>query len=115
MSTRCQTIILRKNKKHYIYRHHDGYPEGAGQDLKEFINEYKNDFNVLSLDEIAERLNDFHSGFENENLCVHGDEDYIYVMDLDNNELKCYKIPWDKVEDAGEEFNKYVLKYIEKF
>ena len=113
MSTRCHTIISRGNKKHYVYRHHDGYPEEAGKDLEEFISENKNDFSELSLNEIAERLNDFYSGFENENHGVHGDEDFIYTINLDENKLKCYRVPGD--EDAGEEFDKYILRYTIQF
>jgi len=44
MSTRATTHFQRQNKTQaIIYRHPDGYPEGLGQDLKDFFQELKTD------------------------------------------------------------------------
>lgn len=43
MSTRCNVLIKDQyGVTLYFYRHSDGYPDCAGEDLKAFVNDYKN-------------------------------------------------------------------------
>lgn len=40
MSTRCNVIVKDEHATVYVYRHSDGYPEVAGEDLIEFVKGY---------------------------------------------------------------------------
>ena len=139
MSTRCNVIIKDSGQTLFLYRHSDGYPDGAGADLIEFVQDYKsgamrtnpcqsagwlvvrghfeykaaapahaNDKGVeiwaASPDRTGPRPNtkDSYDGWE----CgayeitdsLHGDVEYIYIIDLEKLELSC-RVPkngfWD--------------------
>ena len=93
MSTRCHVIVQRTEngemKKHYIYRHYDGYPEGAGKDLTSFLRENAEEFikSGEPLTTICKKLEDYDSRFYFEDCCIHGDEEYLYTVDFDNRTL----------------------------
>jgi len=67
MSTRCHTIITKGDDKVYVYRHCDGDPDGAGEDLKDFIDKHINDFKDWNPDDFAHELCCWDSQFEFEN------------------------------------------------
>lgn len=113
MSTRCHTIITKGENKAYVYRHGDGYPDAAGTDLKEFINDHKNEIKNWSVNDFGVELEKADYGFEFENYGIHGDEEYIYFVDLDNNILECYEYSWDLPEEKIK--TKMNLEFKEKF
>ena len=44
MSTRCNVIIKEYDGNFFqLYHHHDGYPEGVGADLEEYIKQMDDD------------------------------------------------------------------------
>ena len=111
MSTRCHTIIIKGDDKAYVYRHSDGYSEdGAGYDLKTFINYYKDNFETWSVNDLGVELENEEYGFEFENSGIHGDEDYIYFIDMDKKTLECYEYSGDFPESEIKEKEKLVFK-----
>lgn len=110
MSTRAHIRIKDGDEQIMLYHHHDGYPEGVGRDLKKFLQE--NCQNYWDACEIANGLvkggiKHEHKGLYSGNVevraddeyeittCIHGDEEFIYVIDCDKKELKCYTHKWD--------------------
>lgn len=92
MATRCHTIIKKGEDKAYVYRHFDGYPEETGNDLKTFMNISKGSFNEWSVNDFATYLGKYNDAYEFENYGIHGDEDYIYFIDMDKKTLECYEV-----------------------
>ena len=113
MSTRCHTIVTKSGKEAFIYRHHDGYPSGAGEDLKDFIKENKKNLKDWSVNDFGAELQNYGCGYEFENIGVHGDEDYVYFVDLDNNILECYSSK--DFEDATKNKNNLNFEFKENF
>jgi len=95
MSTRSSIIITSviERKAAYLYHHCDGYPGGVGVDLaekyKDIIEstEGKVTFNAL-LDRVT-----MDSDFENEGSDggIHGDIEYLYIMDIEAQAVHCFK------------------------
>lgn len=91
MRTRA-SIIIKQNKRNIdLYHHFDGYPDGIGSDLKEYLKGEANWYIECIANELVKGM-----AIENDNgyevACgVHGDIDYLYIIDCDNKELKCYK------------------------
>ena len=103
MSTRCHVVIKDDDNKfevtHFIYRHCDGYPSAAGEDLKTILREYKSDLG-FNIPDLVKEIMDSDNGFEDENCGIHGDEEYIYMIDIESTEectIICYDIlsGWD--------------------
>lgn len=107
MSTRATILIKseKQNEEIRIYHHCDGYPEGVGNSLKEYLKEQK-DWWVY---EIANELIKGKCKFKSFNKyvsdqmyeltpCQHGDEEYAYLIDCDNKTLTCYKIGWNEFD-----------------
>lgn len=111
MSTRAHIRIKDGDEQIMLYHHHDGYPEGVGRDLKKFLRE--NCQNYWDACEIANGL--VKGGIKHEHkglysgkvevraddeyeiaTCIHGDEDYIYIIDCRAKTLKCYYHKWDE-------------------
>ena len=90
MSTRAHILIIGGSEKFYLYHHYDGYPEGVGKDLKKYLNNLKWTWYP---DDIA---NDLVKGHIDEGYkitsCLHGDEEYLYLIDCDVPQLAGYKI-----------------------
>ena len=95
MSTRCNIILKdeNKNKKIYLYHHHDGYPEGVGADLAHFVTEWNTGYSYC-IEELANRMikgiesplyGKVDNGYELTS-CLHGDIEYLYIVRLE----------WDK-------------------
>ena len=88
MSTRCHIIVREvEYTEHYIYHHHDGYPEGVGSELKKILESCPS----YDWETIMERILGYDDQYEEDNG-IHGDEEYIYEIDSINTHaiLKCY-------------------------
>ena len=106
MSTRANIIIRDQNTTLYFYRHSDGYPSSTGEDLKEFCKGYAKNFRANapqsagflilhgagpSQDGINDRCNklyDWKCGDYEPTDSIHGDVEYVYVIDLETMTLE---------------------------
>lgn len=99
MATRSNVIVKNAETKVQLYHHHDSYPEGVGRELQEeFFKSLsedvakKNDF-LSSPSKAAEMLNEFSTAYEIEGeIWLHGDIEYLYVIDLEEETIVCYDI-----------------------
>ncbi len=99
MSTRATILIKSKRNKQEIriYHHTDGYPEGIGVKLKEFLNGKP----YWDVEDIA---NDLVKGkccddiYYEITTSQHGDEEYAYLIDCDEKQLKCYELGFNVYE-----------------
>lgn len=84
MSTRAHVIVLdtKQNKRNYVYHHSDGYLKGVGEELKDFIkNHYSPEESTA--EEFCKQLENWDSSYEYENYGIHGDEEYLYYIEID--------------------------------
>ena len=90
MSTRCHIIVKEDNRETFIYHHCDGYPSGVGAELEELLAECERDNNFNNL---VDKIVDIDGGYIVDEG-IHGDEDFIYTITLNNNSciLKCDKV-----------------------
>lgn len=97
MSTRATILIKEGNEKVHIYHHHDGYPDGVGKDLKNYLKGVKYwDSEDIANDLIKGKVN---SDDEYEfTTCQHGDEAYGYLIDCNNHTITCYCLHWDEYD-----------------
>lgn len=80
MATRAHIIVKDSTDTCYVYHHYDGYPEGVGAELETFIKKiYSGNGTARSF---CEELEGWDSSYEFENIGPHGDEDYIYTVQL---------------------------------
>ena len=119
MSTRAcikikEKVCINYDDKHLtecvitLYHHSDGYPEGVGADLKEYINDVVSKWACgWSPEDIATDLvrgvikkgdGTPDLGYEVA-ICEHGDCEYGYEIDCAAKTLKCYELdsgvkPW---------------------
>lgn len=115
MSTRCNVIIKNYDEsgepiQYQLYHHHDGYPEGVGADLMEYIkeiqaNEDKGVQILSSCEKLAEYLCDplRHDEYENEgtNIRLHFDIEYLYIIDLSTQVLECFEIDFHSISNIS--------------
>lgn len=92
MSTRCNVIIKndaseRNSESIILYHHHDGYPEGVGEELKKVL--AQGTFSDKS--ELSEVLVGDYDGYEVEDGLA-GDIEYLYTISLNQRQLKCQSI-----------------------
>ena len=103
MSTRAHILIKDREEQFKLYHHWDGYPEGVGKDLKRFLSMYYKDCrwdaeiiaNNLVKGELKDSANNSDNAYEITS-CIHGDEEYVYVIDCKSKTIKCYKHGWDE-------------------
>ena len=110
MSTRAHIKITDGIDTFCLYHHHDGYPEGVGNDLKEYLNkiefftkpkycsdQYPNPVCIVngiikgifsSLYEEVDTRYELTTGF-------HGDEEFCYLIDCLKRELHCFRVSRD--------------------
>lgn len=104
MSTRAHIRIINEDEKVMLYRHRDGYPKDLGISILKYLKRIK-EWNV---EKIKQKLlknlkyydvKDLRHRIE-ETCGMHGDEDYIYIIDAQNKTLKCYRhgldVPFEK-------------------
>lgn len=104
MSTRCNIIIKgRGNERVYLYHHHDGYPEGVGQDLAKLLAEPLLIGRVYATP-VVNHLVKNTAGLNDDEyevtMGLHGDIDYCYVVNCKTNSLRCFKVT-DKDVDTN--------------
>ncbi len=87
MSTRCMILLSDHWDCVLLYRHSDGYPEGAGEDLKRFFREkrFGYDTHLNSAEQVGHALILWHArqGVRVQPAnTTHGDLEYMYLVDL---------------------------------
>lgn len=98
MSTRCNIIIKEKDEQPLIiYHHFDGYPEGVGAELKSVIADKIESICGCTGNKtfiLSRILYDFSTQYE-ETDNIHGDIEYLYVLDIKDDGVlyKCYEVP----------------------
>lgn len=100
MSTRATICIKEKDSQDiWVYHHCDGYPNGVGSDLKKYLNTLKYRWIACEIanDLIKDRVNLEDDGYELTSG-QHGDEVYGYLIDCDEQTIKCYSINWNQAE-----------------
>lgn len=88
MSTRCNILVQDNTGSYQLYHHCDGYPEGVGEELKDYLN--TEEFS-LEAHEFALELESWDSSYEYEgkDATLHGDIDYLYKINLEDGTLTC--------------------------
>ena len=107
MSTRANVVIKKtteNGKVSYaqLYHHHDGYCSGVGKHLSEYMGEIgvmpdeefkkvmKNPVSLAKWLSHSDRDDEYE--YEGTNVNLHGDIEYLYVIDLTNKTITCYSI-----------------------
>lgn len=108
MSTRCNIVIKDKNNTFYVYHHCDGYPEGVGSFLYRKVNDnLKKGRFCYAEDVVNYLLKDKEDNSYELTSCIHGDIEYLYEIDCQNQTLKCFAVDWYRdSEYAGWRLNK---------
>ena len=96
MSTRCNVIVKENDGKFFqLYHHHDGYPEGVGADLEEYIEQMDDECLVDGkkfVDFLCDPKRDDEYEYEGINVCPHSDIEYLYIIDLQKREISCFHV-----------------------
>lgn len=101
MSTRCNIIIKdRWNRRVILYHHFDGYPEGVGADLKKYLSKWESwQIRSHGMRYIANELVKNTAGLNDDGYeitaGIHGDIEYLYVINCKTGTLRCWAVPWD--------------------
>ena len=96
MSTRCNIIVKKGSDKQYVYHHCDGYINGVGKELKDFLKTvYKPDFYII--DELILQLALWDNSYK---PCdsIHGDIEYLYTVEIDEDK-KSVKVSVEVLAD----------------
>lgn len=95
MSTRCNLLVQDNVKgEHILYRHCDGMPDSAGEEIKKFLKNYvKNTDTPYNHEDISNGIID-DLGFEDEGT-VAGDINYFYEIIVHPNTIfyTCWHVP----------------------
>ena len=94
MSTRCQVFVKDNSKKKttaLLYHHWDGYPEGVGKELKKVFKEYRK---IVNGSDVRWFLDFLPRAYEDAD-CIHGDLEYLYVVDLCSGEISYRKVRYE--------------------
>lgn len=105
MATRSNIVIKSGKQKTYLYHHYDGYPEGVGADLQQFLEGRGNkamdadDIQKSILDGIKGNLGrDYEGGIDKKyekTTGIHGDVEYVYTIDTDKGTLSYKEWDWN--------------------
>jgi len=89
MSTRCHVILEKKDcETEFVYHHFDGYPEGVGEELVGLLKKYnKQHWEPVAIANWLEKQDDLYEPDDG----IHGDEEYVYVIDCDKHTLQCFE------------------------
>lgn len=97
MSTRAHIRIIEGEGQILLYHHSDGYPSGVGSELKEYLSKFKYGWYAETIARGLVTMIDKWKQFPYEPaICLHGDEEYVYVIDCDSKKLSCYSHAWDQ-------------------
>ena len=77
--TRANVVLEYPGVKIWLYRHCDGYPSGLGQELKDAMDPDSSLDTVLNILTISDI--ELTTG-------QHGDIEYLYIVDLENNKVR---------------------------
>lgn len=117
MSTRSVVIVKDNDKEIWLYHHWDGYPEGVGVDLLKRSLKFNSYENKWYGDDIANKLvKDSTDDYEITNS-YHTDIDFLYMIDCQEKEVKCFRITkygWKTYRDIINKDNKIDLKEVLK-
>ena len=112
MSTRCQVRIIRNGYPLNYYHHCDGYFEGVGKELQEWLkecmerNKWRTD-DCLDEMHVVENMT-MQNGYE-PTFCIHGDIEYFYLLDFDRRVFRAYHTkgfsPWAK--EGDDQYDQY--------
>lgn len=105
MSTRANIKIIGDNATSYLYKHNDGYPNGLGNDLKQFI--VDNGYFTENYYPFSDKLIKTYPNIEETNS-IHGDISYLYEIDLTNKTFKCFRCNY-----KYEEYPNYIRTFNE--
>lgn len=94
MSTRAHVRIVDGNNVKMLYRHCDGGPGDLGKAIQRYLGRLK----LWSADKIVSKLTGALKYWDRKDLvhrieetdCLHGDENYVYVIDVTGGSMKCY-------------------------
>ena len=117
MSTRCNIIIKDGPSRIILYHHPDGYPMGVGTELRGYLERIHAWHKGLhSAEHIANYLvkgripaplaSTPHDDDEYELTSgLHGDVEYVYVINLRAATLRCYEVTWNEEDHVNYEIN----------
>ena len=108
MSTRANVVIKDGFGELIFYRHSDGYPECTGEDLKKFVLDYSPNGHLRPdamqssgwliirgyLDKNYQNRDGGYAwkvGAYEPTPHLHGDAEYVYVIDLDERSLEAFE------------------------
>ena len=97
MSTRAAIIVKDSKSKYNVYHHCDGYPEGVGKELERV---YRN-CDPIDAAEAKKRLLEYDDEYRDTSY-IHGDEEYIYVVNTDERKIECYSVTGKYFMNASE-------------
>lgn len=116
MSTRANIVIKKTThndrvKYYQLYHHCDGYFEGVGCDLQNIMNKVMEEpadkrKDILSSPlSLAVYINEYDDSFEIEedNLNLHGDIEYLYVIDINAQTITCYSVFMQGIDRLSDE------------
>ena len=105
MSTRCNIKIIEKDQTIWLYHHHDGYPRYVGAFLlAKYYDKFKDTNNYLDACVIANELIKDKNDDEFEVTDgMHGDIEYLYELDINKREIRCFEIGYAKHNDNWEQ------------
>ena len=104
MSTRANVVIKTQHDKLWFYRHSDGYPEGAMPTLQKFIGWVREGKSGYAKLDTIKDLPDWKVGSIEPTTRIHGDIEYLYVIDLDKKTISCYDDFGCNLRDDGDKF-----------
>lgn len=87
MSTRAAIIVKDSKSKYNVYHHCDGSPDGVGKELERV---YRN-CDPIDAAEAKKRLLEYDDEYRDTSY-IHGDEEYIYVVNTDERKIECYSV-----------------------
>lgn len=109
MSTRAHIKITDGFDTFYLYHHHDGYPEGIGNDIKAYlekigffskpkycVDQYPSAISIVNgiMKGIFSSLYESVDNSYELTTCFHGDEEFCYLIDCTKRELHCFHVGW---------------------
>lgn len=99
------TTVLERYAYLNIYKHHDSYPEGLGKILKEFLKSDVGQGRIGDTEYFCASLFTYVADRNRQdmiNTCnntgigiadsIHGDIEYLYLIELDKRILTCYEV-----------------------
>ena len=112
MSTRANIVIVNEKEEPVIlYHHHDGYPSGVGQGLTDYAEELLNSPDKDKIIATPKSLGDWLVSPERDDEyeyidSLHGDIEYLYVINLANDTVNCYDAwCWDVAGSENDAIN----------